>query len=478
MKPGMEDKPGWREWTTVALGALVTFCFSLFFYGWAALQALFERDGVYLAMCPEEEPLCARRSSRMILLFSVDNSVTILTAIVAGLALDRFGPAAITMAGGLLQACGLLLMGLAGGPDEPALVDGFLLAFVISAVGGACLMLQSLKLAFIVAPRHFALIMTLANCLVDSSSVVPFGLYRCYLAGISRAGIFTGYAVLCLVSSALLALSWCGRPGRRLQRTTMEELQSAKPGPPSLPAGETGETEQRPRLHGLAVKQQLRSFEFAVAVTFFMLQLFRSNAYLGVIKDVLQQLGDADLDNLYTQIFTLLLPASTLFIPLYNLCMSRGGFAITFLVVHLLGVAWNVCMLIPSLQLQLLGFASFTNFRGLLFASIFTFVGHSFGNRTFGRINSLMWLFSAGWSFLIWPCAEVSKMLSGDLLIMNCFMLVLCVPCLVMTFFLLRHLSKYPSGDIRRAKSAAAPTASAPSAVGREADTLEDFVSV
>ena len=470
---GVQDPPpGFREWVTVALGATVTFCFSFFFYGWAALQALFERDGVYLAMCPEEEPLCARRSSRMILLFSVDNSVTILTGTVAGILLDRYGPASISLAGGLLQACGLLLMGLAGGPDEPALVDGFLLAFVISAVGGTCLMLQSLKLAFIVAPKHFALIMTLSNCLVDSSSVIPLGLYRFHVAGMSRAGIFTGYALLCLVSSAFLAFSWCGRPGRRLHRTNMEELQSAKP----------GACAEHPRLHGLTLKQQLSTFEFAVAVTFMMTQVFRSNAFLGVIKDLLQQLGDGDMDNFYTQLLTLLLPASTLFIPLFNLCMSRGGFAITFLVVHLLGVAWNVCMLIPSLQLQSLGFAAFTNYRGLLFASIFTFVGHTFGNRTFGRINALMWLLAAGPSFLIWPCAEVSKMLNGDLMLMNWFMLILCVPCLLMTLFLAKHLRNYPSGDIWRKISEASPSAarSPRAAIGRgEAEALQDagFVS-
>ncbi|CAJ1348933.1 unnamed protein product [Effrenium voratum] len=228
------------------------------------------------------------RSSRMILLFSVDNSVTILTGTVAGILLDRYGPASISLAGGLLQACGLLLMGLAGGPDEPALVDGFLLAFVISAVGGTCLMLQSLKLAFIVAPKHFALIMTLSNCLVDSSSVIPLGLYRFHVAGMSRAGIFTGYALLCLVSSAFLAFSWCGRPGRRLHRTNMEELQSAKP----------GACAEHPRLHGLTLKQQLSTFEFAVAVTFMMTQVFRPSFLIWPCAEVSKMLnGDLMLMN-------------------------------------------------------------------------------------------------------------------------------------------------------------------------------------
>lgn len=74
-----QDLPGLREWTTVILGATVTFLFSYFFYGWAALQALFELDGVYREVCPAEEPLCSDRGSRMIFLYSVDNTVTILS---------------------------------------------------------------------------------------------------------------------------------------------------------------------------------------------------------------------------------------------------------------------------------------------------------------------------------------------------------------------------------------------------------------
>lgn len=69
--------PTVREVATIALGWLVTFLFSYFFYGWAALQALLERDGVYQDVCPFGEVTCSKRGSRMLFLFSVDNTVTI-----------------------------------------------------------------------------------------------------------------------------------------------------------------------------------------------------------------------------------------------------------------------------------------------------------------------------------------------------------------------------------------------------------------
>ena len=95
---------------------------------------------------------------------------------------------------------------------------------------------------------------------------------------------------------------------------------------------------------------------------------------------------------MYTQILTLLgleaswpharifLPVSTLFVPFFGLLMRKKGFGVTFFVVLLLGITWNSVMLVPNLPLQVVGFAAFTNFRGLLFAAFFTFLGHSFGS--------------------------------------------------------------------------------------------------
>ncbi|CAK9111926.1 unnamed protein product [Durusdinium trenchii] len=400
------------------------------------MQAIFEADGVYKEICPEEEPLCSDRGSRMIFLFSVDNTVTIFAGTALGIAIDRTGPVALCILGGVFQAAGLLLMGIGNG-DPNAAADTLLFAFVISGIGGTALMLQSLKLAFIVAPRHFALVMAIANCLVDGSSVVPLGLYRLYVAGLSRQWVFSGYAVLCFLLSMCLAVSWHGAPSARLSAANRKESAAA-----------TSEAEGLcPRLHGLTVRQQLPTIEFAFAVTFMVTQVFRSNAYLGVIKSLLQGLGDDE--NVYMQILTISLPASTLFVCLFDMSLKKGGFAFTFFVVLFLGLTWNITMLLPSLPLQVLGFAAFTNFRGLLFASFFTFVGHSFGNRTFGRINALLWFCAGILSLLVHPCVEISKQWTGDLVAMNIFMLALCFPAVLMTVVLSIHLCRNPAGDIK-----------------------------
>lgn len=367
---------------------------------------------------------------------------------VFGLLVDRTGPVVLCVLGGVLQSLGLVMMGLVDG-DPSSVLDPLLLAFVLSGIGGTALMIQSLKLAFIVAPKHFTLVMALANCLVDSSSVVPLGLYRLHRAGLSREAIFSGYAILCFVLSMCLAYSWCGPPNARLSAANRKERNAGESNEESKPQGSVSTS--HPRLHGLSVKEQLYSMEFAFAVVFMMTQAFRSNAYLGTIKEILRDLGDAD--HLYTQILTILLPASTLLIPAFDFCMKKGGFAVTFLVVSLLGLTWNVVMLIPSLWVQVIGFAAFTNFRGLLFASFFTFIGHSFGNRTFGRINAILWFLTFLLSLLVWPITELSKTWTGDMTFMSVFLLILFVPAFILLLVLAFHLRKHPAGDIVQTKT-------------------------
>ena len=161
----------------------------------ASREALLEEDGVYAEVCQVEDSVqgsCAERTSRMILLFTVCNLVTVLSLALLGLLVDRLGPARLSLVGGTFQAGGLLL--LASTPSTPSTAmqamhspfDGYVLAFGFIGVGGAALTVQAMKLPFVVPPRHFALVMTLLNCLVDSSSVAPLGLYRLYLAGLSE----------------------------------------------------------------------------------------------------------------------------------------------------------------------------------------------------------------------------------------------------------------------------------------------------
>ena len=441
---------GLRQWATVILGLLVTVLFSGPIFGWASWQPMLEEDGVYRDLCDSSEPLCEARSSRMVLLYTVGQMAATIGLAVVSFLTDRAGPLFLVVAGGLLASAGLasaglLVMGQGGQLDEgstgPAdVVDVLQIATILIGAGGACLIMHAMKLAFLVQPRYFPIVMTFANCLIDASAVVPVGFYQSYRMGLSRSSIFGFYAALCLGLTALLSLSWCGPPLRTLEACNAAELRAGE----EVEAGSS----KHPRLHGLSVRRQCASLEFAFIMVVFTTQVFTSNSYLGYNKLLLESLGDAETDYAYVQIFTALLPASALLAPLYSLLLSKKGFAATFCVVIFLNITWNTVALVPSLQLQLMGFLAFTNFRALLFSTAFSFLGHTFGNRTFGTINGLCSLVTGGLSYLIWPCTDLSQRFFGSVSAMSVLLLTLCLPLILLNFRLAQFLRKHPAGDV------------------------------
>ena len=152
-------------------------------------EALLEEDGVYLEVCQAElEEPCPERARHMIRLFTECNLVTVGSSALLGLVVDRMGPALLSLLGGICQAGGLFLLATSSTdstatPGTRSPLDGFVIAFGLIGVGGAALQVQAMKLPFVIPRSRFALVMTLLNCLVDSSSVTPLGLYRLYLAG-------------------------------------------------------------------------------------------------------------------------------------------------------------------------------------------------------------------------------------------------------------------------------------------------------
>ena len=434
-----DAQPGVRQWATVLLGLVVTVLFSGPIFGWASWQPLLEEDGVYRDLC-EDEPLCEERSSRMVLLYTVGQMAAIISLALVSFVTDRAGPLFLIAVGGLLGSVGLFVMGRADGSSGTSgVVDVMGLSTVLIGAGGSSLIMHAFKLAFIVQPRYFPLVMTFSNCLIDASAVIPIGFYQAYRQKVPRFTMFGFYGTL---PGIVLLAVWSGAPLRTLEARNAKELRA-------LEAEAAGSSDSKhPRLHGLPVRRQCASLEFAFALVLFTTQVFSSNSYLGFNKLLLESLGDAETDYTYVQIFTALLPASSLFAPLYSLLLSKQGFAVTFFVVIFLNIVWNSVALVPSLQLQLVGFFAFTNYRALLYSAAFSFLGHTFGNRTFGTINGLCSLVIGSVSFLIWPCSDLSQRLFGRVSAMSVLLLLLCLPLILMTFRLARHLRKYPSGDV------------------------------
>ena len=258
-----------REWLTVVLGLANTLLFSGILCGWAALQSFLEDDEIYDHLCRNGD--CHERDSRMMFLYGTGQMFSIFAYAFLSFLMDRTGPIFLCFFGGLFEALGLFLLGYLeanhlASEDRELPFDLFDVAIVLTGIGASALMVHALKLAFIVPPEKFALVMTLANCMVDGSSVMPAMLYQLYRIGGSRREIFWSYAVLCLCLNTFLLFSWWGSPRQKLSKKNRAELRS----------GELSEKESMardaPRLHGQKVTSQLRSFEFAFAFVLFITQ--------------------------------------------------------------------------------------------------------------------------------------------------------------------------------------------------------------
>eukprot|EP00438_Fugacium_kawagutii_P017603 Skav213579 [mRNA] locus=scaffold1790:236891:238542:- [translate_table: standard] len=430
-----QDKPGseLRSWFTVALGLTNTLFFSGILFGWASLQSFLEDDHFYEELC-DLSTECEERKDRMLYLYSNGISFSIFAYAFLSFVMDRTGPVFLCVVGGLLQTFGLALLGYA---DVTKLqfsglpIDIMDFAVSIVGIGGSAIMVHALKLAFIVPANRFAWVMTLVNCMVDASAAMPALLYQLRRLGISRQSIFTTFAALCLALNVLLVLSWFG--------PNLEKLRSKN-------ARESSDEVSAPRLHGLRIFEQLRSFEFAFAFVIYLTQGFAVTSYMGFNKNLLSSLGDDD--NVYAQVFTAMVPASILFSPLFGMSLAKKGFAFTFALVLLLGLTWSSLTLLPSLQVQPTTFFVFSNYRAMLYASHFTFLAHSFGNRTFGSINAILSVLAALLAWLIGPLVALSQKYTGSLLGMSSLIIVSMLPCAFLIVQLAKHLRTYPAGDV------------------------------
>jgi hypothetical protein len=207
-------------------------------------------------------------------------------------------------------------------------------------------------------------------------------------------------------------------------------------------------SDEAPPLHGVPFATQLRTFEFAFASAMFVTSVFRCNAYMGLNKTLLDDLGDVEHGHVFADVYQAMQPASVIFVPLISCSLTRFGFGNFFLATLFLGVVYNAVALIPNLSIQVVAFFAFSNFRAMFYSSYFAFVAHTFGGQTFGRISGLTTFFGAIANVLIYPTFAIANRL-GSIHYINVYTILLCVPLIVLTCILKRRLKATPAADCR-----------------------------
>jgi MFS family permease len=158
----------------VQIAAAVTYCLFAagIVFGYAAIKPVLKDEGAYRNYCPSspDDDTCVE--IHLNLMFTVAAVGTNVAALPVGAVLDHFGPRVCGLIGSLCLFSGALILAYA--QDLP--FDGFLLGYLLLAMGGPFTFIPSFQLsnAF---PRHSGLILALLTGAFDSSSAI-FLLYR------------------------------------------------------------------------------------------------------------------------------------------------------------------------------------------------------------------------------------------------------------------------------------------------------------
>lgn len=428
--------------TGLQLHALIALNFAACFFcggivwGWGSLQLLLEEDGVYRSMCPAEAPHCTDRKDALLLLFNMGVVIGTYALLPLGILVDKAGPRASGTIAGILLATGFALLGY----SEDGGLEAFRTGIVLIVIGGHLVQTNSFPLSHVVPEACVPFVMTGINCFYDASITVTWFLHQLYRsAGLSRKSIFVGYSVFCLTAHAVMVTVWSGDPVTRLC--------AAKAGLEHS-GFDAGSERAAPPLHRLPLRDQLTTFEFAFALMFSCVQVFRCTFYLGSNKELLETLGDAETNHFYVGLSSLLLPSAIVCIPAISWLMRRCGYAGTFLATIIVGAIWNIVALVPSLPLQVVAFVSFSLFRALLFSGTFAFIAQIFGPRTCATVQGVIFVLNACVCLFVWPCMVfVGRHLGGDLSPIFATSLALLVPLVAMLPRLQNKLEDAPAAD-------------------------------
>ncbi|KAF4123335.1 Major Facilitator Superfamily [Geosmithia morbida] len=168
---GAFEVPVWKRIAQIA--AAVTWCLFAagIVFGYAAIKPVLKREGAYRDQCPgDDNSTCVE--IHLNLMFTVAAVGTNVAALPVGAILDRFGPRVCGLVGSVFLASGALLLSYA----QHLAFDGFLLGYLLLALGGPFTFISSFQLsnAF---PRQSGLILALLTGAFDSSSAI-FLIYR------------------------------------------------------------------------------------------------------------------------------------------------------------------------------------------------------------------------------------------------------------------------------------------------------------
>jgi hypothetical protein len=359
-------------------------------------------------------------------------------------------------------------------------IPSFTVGSVLMGLGGTVSFLTSFLLGFVVPARRVSVVMTALNCAFDGSTCIFLFFYLIYHhLKISRSALFIFYAVLAAIVYTALFFLWLNvgspiltkrktdtssRPSKTTETaetllpsthvkrpdTEFELTSSQEQGKETVNDDEEvvvvvayqdkdQRNEDYKEFHNLLWFKQLASTRFICIALYGSIHIFRSNAFMGIIKNILYLLGDESTGYLITTLYSIILPLGGIFIPFIDYIIFSNSFISSLHICTCLGIIYGFLILIPILRLQILTFIIFCFFRALFFSVIGTYSVQIFGPINAGRTYGCTWMCGAILNVMVYPSLIITdKFAGGSYVPFNAFLLSLCLPAFLSTQFFLK----------------------------------------
>jgi len=382
-----------------------------------------------------------------------------------GVLVDFAGPRICWALTGVALVAGSLLLGNSGHAHDADRWNSLpLYGSIIMAVGGNMTLMASFSVGFLLPPKAMDAAISVFSICFDSSGTLPVLMWLVVQRlDVSVQAVFACYATAAAILNVTILVLWCfvasetaeAQSPKQSSETKCEKSESGEdaskgpeadideqPGEARREVTESaGDTSKGPELSVVmalpfeqrSVKHQVLSVEFILAMLFSILNVVKSNVYLGSNKDLLQFYGDTGHGYVFTTVFGISLAVSAPFAPVIAWGLQRWGFVAGYRVVNLLALAWGSLCLVPSLALQPATFFFYSFYRASFYSIQCAWHARKFGPRNVGRLHGMVFAIAACVNMLQQPAvAYAHERLGGDVRPIFVALLVSILPCIAL----------------------------------------------
>eukprot|EP00123_Amoebidium_parasiticum_P008412 comp18785_c0_seq1/m.20692 comp18785_c0_seq1/g.20692 ORF comp18785_c0_seq1/g.20692 comp18785_c0_seq1/m.20692 type:complete len:447 (-) comp18785_c0_seq1:292-1632(-) len=355
-------------------------------FGYAAIKPILIAEGAYVFKCEGEtgyDPALGCTDQLLQLNLKVILSPIVMAlATLSGIAGDRFGPRVIAVAGSVIYALGLILLGFSS-----ASFSGYLPGFVFLAFGGCSMFLAVLHFATLF-PAHMGLVNGAINGAFDGSSIM-MTIFKFIIdeTGIKSRVLWFSCLTMPLMNIVFAFFFISPRPISYADSSEVATMETEEENPEKKPVKERSGPYPLYDLTHLGWKEQLKSPELLLTIISITVNEVRMIFYIATLAEQLQDLfGVGHQRDAIAEFFDLALPIGSLIcVPIVGFILDRFGLIFIFFTIAITQLFSGIVQMVPIYWLQYPQIITFVFFRVCMYTGVADYCGRMFGYKTFGR---------------------------------------------------------------------------------------------